>query len=61
MLICRDAAQGNTEQGEEVDEPFVVKERTNAIRSTISFDIPDEESGDSSSRFDEDEASDGVV
>lgn len=61
LLICKDAGQGNTEQGEEVDEPVVVKERTNAIRSTVSFDIPDDESSDSSSDSDEDEAGDGVV
>jgi len=39
----------------------VVKECTNAIRSSVSFDIPDDESSDSSSGFDKDEAGNGVV
>lgn len=59
--VLRDAGQGNTEQGEEVDEPAVVKECTNAIKSSVSFNIPDDKSGDSSSDSEEDEAGDGVV
>ena len=33
----------------------------NAIRSSVSFYITDDKSNDSSSSFDDDEASDGVV
>jgi len=61
IFIYRDAAQGNTGDGEEVDEAAVVEERTKMIRSCVSFDIPDDEYDDSSSDSDNDEAGDGVV
>ena len=61
FFICRDAARGNTGQGEEVNEAAVMKERTKVIRSCVSFDIPEDESGDSSSDSNDDEAGDGVV
>jgi len=38
-----------------------MKELTNAIRSSISFHIPDDESGDSCFDFDEDEVGDVIV
>jgi len=39
----------------------VVKERRHAISSIISFDVPDDECGDSTFGSDEDEAGDGGV
>jgi len=53
--------QGNIREGEEVDEAAVVGEHTKVIRSYVLFDIPENESGDSSSYSDDDEAGDGVV
>ena len=47
--------------GEDVDEATVIEKRTNAIRSYVSFDILENESGDSSSDSDNDDAGDGVV
>ena len=38
-----------------------MEKRIKAIRSCVSFDIPEDESGDSSSDSDGDEAGDGVV
>ena len=61
LLLCRSAAEDNTEEGEEAHDPVVVKELTNAIRSSVPFYIPDDECGTSSSTSDEDEAGDGVV
>jgi len=61
FFICRDAARGNTGQGEEVNEAAVMKERTKVIRSCVSFDIPKDEFGDLSSDSDDDEGADGVV
>ena len=61
LLLCRSAAEDNTEEGEEAHDPVVAKECTNAIRSSVSFYIPDDECGNSSSGSDEDEAGDGVV
>jgi len=61
VVIYRDAAEGNKEKGEEVHDPSVMKESTHVIRCSVSFDIPDDESGDSGSSSDEDEAGDGVV
>ena len=56
-----DVAQVNTEVGEDVDQAAVVEERTNAIRSCVLFDIPEDKSGDASSDSDDEEAGDGVV
>jgi len=53
--------QVNAEVRKDVDEAAVVEERTNAIRSCVSFDIPEDEYGDSSSDSDDVEAGDGVV
>lgn len=61
FFICRDAAQGNTGEGEEVEEAAVVEECTKVIRSCVSFDILEDESGDSSSDSGDNEAGDGVV
>ena len=60
-----DSMEGNTGEGEEVDEAVdeavVVEERMKVIRSCVSFDIPEDESGNSSSDSDDDEAGDGAV
>ena len=61
MLLCRSAAGDNTEEGEEAYDLVVVKERRNAIMSSVSFYIPDDECDNSRSGSDEDEAGDGVV
>jgi len=61
LFICRDTAQGNIGEGEEVDEVAIIEERTKVIRSCVLFDIPEDESGDSSSDSDDDDAGDGVV
>jgi len=61
IFLSAGTLRGNTGDGEEVDEVAVVEERTNVIRSCVSFDIPEDESGDSSSDSDDDEVGDGVV
>jgi len=48
-------------EGEEVNEAAVVEEHTKVTRRCVSFDIPEDESGDSSSNSDDDEIGDSAV
>ncbi|KAJ8435605.1 hypothetical protein Cgig2_016429 [Carnegiea gigantea] len=55
-----DVTEGNIEEGEKVDDPSMVKECMSMARSSVSFDIPDDESDDSSFGSDEDEAGERI-